>query len=328
MIQKNQPHQKSINLSKIRIMGVKEELEALRNRGVTTKNVSKLKDASGLSTPEAEESAIKAEQERTRIGNYAKEADSNLKSYNEAKIAVKGGREDMLSPAKEAKKKAAPQIKTTTTEKPVAAAPIATTVEDDDVPTFDDMPDMEAVPSMETAGTAAASAAVAAPAPPGPVNRAERKARRMMEKLGMKKVVGISQVVLKMRGGGARGGVFTIAAPDVFEKNGSYVVFGEARQGGGGSGNTQAQQAQAIQQLAALAKSDGGIEMSAGETAAAGNESVKIEEVDDAAVDESGLSAKDIDLVLTQAGCSRCKAVQALKDNDGDLVNAIMSLTA
>jgi nascent polypeptide-associated complex subunit alpha len=299
-------------------MGVKEELEALRNRGVTKKNVSKLKDASGLSTPEAEENAIKAEQERTRIGNYAKEADSNLKSYNEAKIAV----------AKDATKKAAPQTKTATTKKPAAAAPVATTVEDDDLPTLDDMPDMEAVPSMETAGAAAASAAVAAPAAPGPVNRAERKARRMMEKLGMKKVASISQVVLKMRGGGARGGVFTIAAPDVFEKNGSYVVFGEARQGGGASGNTQAQQAQAIQQLAALAKSDGGIEMSTGETAAAGNESVKIEEVNDATVDESGLSAKDIDLVLTQAGCSRPKAVQALKDNDGDLVNAIMSLTA
>lgn len=314
-------------------MGVKEELEALRNQGVTKKNVSKLKDASGLSTPEAEQNAIKAEQERTRIGNYAKEADSNLKSYNEAKIAVQGGREDMLSPKKgsvQATKIAAPQIKTTTTntEEPAAAAPIATTVEDEDVPTLEDMPDMEAVPSIETVGAAAGSAAVAAPAAPGPVNRAERKARRMMEKLGMKKVVGISQVVLKMRGGGARGGVFTIAAPDVFEKNGSYVVFGEARQGGGGTGSTQAQQAQAIQQLAALAKSDGGIEMSVGETAAAGNEAVKIEEVDETAADESGLEAKDINLVVTQAGCSRSKAVQALKDNDGDLVNAIMSLTA
>jgi len=149
----------------------------------------------------------------------------------------------------------------------------------------------------------------------------------MMEKLGMKKVPGISQVVIKMRGGGARGGVFTIAAPNVFEKNGSYVVFGEARQGGGGTGGTQAQQAQAIQQLAALSKSDGGIEMPAGETAG-DNGSANIEEIDDTAVDESGLDAKDISLVVTQAGCSRAKAVQALKDNDGDLVNAIMSLTA
>ena len=188
---------------------------------------------------------------------------------------------------------------------------------------------MEEIPSLETAGagTVPEPAAVAPPVAPVIINRAERKARRMMEKLGSKKVPGISQVVLKMRGGGARGGVFTIAAPDVFEKNGSYIIFGEARQGGGGAGSTQAQQAQAIQQLAALAKSDGGIEMPAVAAAAEGD-SATVEEVDAAAVDAGGLEEKDIDLVITQAGCSRAKAVQALKDNDGDLVNAIMSLTA
>jgi nascent polypeptide-associated complex subunit alpha len=330
-------------------MGVKEELEALRNRGVTKKNASKLKDASGLSTPEAEENAIKAEQERTRIGYYGKEAETNLKSYNEAKIAVKGGCEGLLSPTKspiKPTKVASPQIdskKTTITKvkeqassAPVAPAAVAsppapTTANDekvDEVPNLEEVPDMEEVPSIETGAAAPGSAPITVPAAPAPINRAERKSRRMMEKLGMKKVPGISQVVLKMRGGGARGGVFTIAAPDVFEKNGSYVVFGEARQGGGGTGGAQAQQAQAIQQLAALSKSDGGVEMSAGGTVATANESGKIEEVDDAAVDESGLDAKDISLVVTQAGCSRSKAVQALKDNDGDLVNAIMSLTA
>ena len=44
-------------------------------------------------------------------------------------------------------------------------------------------------------------------------------------------------------------------------------------------------------------------------------------------VDESGVEAKDIELVMSQAGCSRAKAVKALKENDGDLVNSIMSLT-
>eukprot|EP00531_Pseudo-nitzschia_arenysensis_P009591 CAMPEP_0116126244 /NCGR_PEP_ID=MMETSP0329-20121206/6232_1 /TAXON_ID=697910 /ORGANISM="Pseudo-nitzschia arenysensis, Strain B593" /LENGTH=701 /DNA_ID=CAMNT_0003620321 /DNA_START=78 /DNA_END=2179 /DNA_ORIENTATION=- len=77
-------------------MGVKEELEALRNQGVTKKNASKLKDANGLSTPEAEESSIKAEHKRNRIGNYGKEAGNNLKSYNDAKIAL--DREGLFSP--------------------------------------------------------------------------------------------------------------------------------------------------------------------------------------------------------------------------------------
>jgi len=328
-------------------MGVKEELEALRNSGVTKKNASKLKDASGLSTPETEQNAMKAEQERTRIGNYGKEADSNLKSYNEAKVAVQPA---ASSPSKASKTTAKATPAAAQTDSSSKTAPVAATVndddddDDDDVPALEELPDMEAIPSMEASGVAAASAAGAVAAPTaGTINRAERKARRMMEKLGMKKVTDISQVVLKMQGG-ARGGVFTIVAPDVFEKNGSYVVFGEARQGGGArpgaaAGSAQAQQAAAIQQLAALAKSGGGLGGAGGiempnvvsDVAAAGNDSVKIEEVgsdEAAAVDDSGLEDKDISLVVTQAGCSRSKAVQALKDNDGDLVNAIMSLTA
>ena len=50
----------------------------------------------------------------------------------------------------------------------------------------------------------------------------------------------------------------------------------------------------------------------------------KVEDVDDGDVDESGLEAKDIELVATQAGVSRAKAVKSLRENDGDIVNAIM----
>ena len=53
-----------------------------------------------------------------------------------------------------------------------------------------------------------------------------------------------------------------------------------------------------------------------------------IEEIDDGAeVDESGVEPKDVELVMSQAGVSRSKAVKALKTNDGDIVNAIMELT-
>ena len=42
----------------------------------------------------------------------------------------------------------------------------------------------------------------------------------------------------------------------------------------------------------------------------------------------TGIEEKEgIDLVMSQAKCSRAKAIEALYDNDGDLVNAIMSLT-
>jgi len=378
-------------------MGVKEELEALRTKGVTKNFASKLQGASGLSTPEAEEQAIKKEQERVRIGNYGKDAEKNLQSYNEAKVAVqKGGDGSVISPAKGPSiPKADAKVMTTTVTTPSTAAPApaapapaakaetpaaapapaakaetpaaapapaakaetpaaapapaakaetpatapapaakaetpapAPAVEaaaDDEVPTLEELPDMEEMPALDVSGGNAVVPPVSAPVPSAPINRAERKARRMMEKLGMKPVPGISQVVLKMRGGGIRGGIFTIVGPDVFEKSGSYVVFGEARQGGGGNpAAQQAQQAQAIQQLAALAKNSEGSGIEVPAPAAAGaSETAKAEE----ALDESGLDAGNIDLCMTQAGCSRAKAVKALRDNDGDLVNAIMSLT-
>ena len=44
-------------------------------------------------------------------------------------------------------------------------------------------------------------------------------------------------------------------------------------------------------------------------------------------VDETGVEPRDIDLVMTQAGVSRSKAVKALKAHSGDIVSAIMELT-
>jgi len=44
-------------------------------------------------------------------------------------------------------------------------------------------------------------------------------------------------------------------------------------------------------------------------------------------VDETGVEPRDIDLVMTQAGVSRSKAVKALQTNNGDIVSAIMELT-
>lgn len=48
---------------------------------------------------------------------------------------------------------------------------------------------------------------------------------------------------------------------------------------------------------------------------------------DDEEVDDSGLEAKDIELVMTQASVSRKKAVKALKENGNDIVNSIMALS-
>ncbi|KAF1001499.1 hypothetical protein AG4045_030912, partial [Apium graveolens] len=48
---------------------------------------------------------------------------------------------------------------------------------------------------------------------------------------------------------------------------------------------------------------------------------------DDKDVDETGVEPKDIELVMTQAGDPRSRAVKVLKAADGDIVSAIMELT-
>ncbi len=147
-----------------------------------------------------------------------------------------------------------------------------------------------------------------------PQNRAEKKARRMMQKLHMKPVDGVLRVTVKK----SKNVLFVISKPDVFKSPGSdtYVVFGEAKSEEAGAA---AQQAAAARQLR--------------DAAAAGVPAAAVEEEDDEipaldeAVDEEGCEPKDIELVMAQAGCSRAKAVAALKENDFDLVNSIMSLT-
>ena len=44
--------------------------------------------------------------------------------------------------------------------------------------------------------------------------------------------------------------------------------------------------------------------------------------------DATGLNEKEIEMVMSQANATRNQAIKALKDNNGDLVNAIMDLTA
>lgn len=48
------------------------------------------------------------------------------------------------------------------------------------------------------------------------------------------------------------------------------------------------------------------------------------EESEEEDVDETGVEEKDVDLVMSQANVSRAKAVRALRNNQNDIVNAIM----
>lgn len=49
-----------------------------------------------------------------------------------------------------------------------------------------------------------------------------------------------------------------------------------------------------------------------------------IQEESEEEIDETGVEEKDIELVMSQASVSRGKAIKALKNNQNDIVNAIM----
>ncbi|KAF8105939.1 hypothetical protein N665_0151s0032 [Sinapis alba] len=147
-------------------------------------------------------------------------------------------------------------------------------------------------------------------------SRSEKKSRKAMLKLGMKPVTDVSRVTIKR----SKNVLFVISKPDVFKSPNSetYVIFGEAKIDDMSS-QLQAQAAQRFKMpdvASMIPNAD------ASEAAA-----VAQEEDEDDDVDETGVEAKDVELVMTQAGVSKAKATKALKANDGDIVSAIMELT-
>lgn len=108
--------------------------------------------------------------------------------------------------------------------------------------------------------------------------------------------------------------LFVISKPDVFKSptTDTYVIFGEAKI----EDLSSQLQTQAAEQFKAPDLSH---VVSKPESSAMAQ--------DDEEVDETGVEPKDIELVMTQAGVSRAKAVKALKAADGDIVSAIMELT-
>ncbi|KAK8340883.1 hypothetical protein V6Z11_A08G129900 [Gossypium hirsutum] len=147
-------------------------------------------------------------------------------------------------------------------------------------------------------------------------SRSEKKSRKAMLKLGMKPVTDVSRVTIKR----TKNILFFISKPDVFKSPNSetYVIFGEAKiEDLSSQLQTQAAQQFRMPDLASvMAKSD---------TSAAAAGTAADEEEEE--IDETGVEQRDIDLVMTQAGVSRSKAVKALKAHKGDIVSAIMELT-
>merc|ERR1711991_144231 len=178
----------------------------------------------------------------------------------------------------------------------------------------------------------------------GRQSKSEKKVRKAVQKLGLKPVPGITRVTIKKQ----KNILFVIQDPDVYKpaKQDAYVVFGEAkvedltqnnlRQAGGfggladnlgGAGGAD-EDDDGPPPLVNVPTGEGGADDKDGppplvpvtETAKAAATGAA------EAVDETGVEAKDIELVMAQVNCTRAQAVAALKKNDGDIVNAIMEV--
>lgn len=149
-------------------------------------------------------------------------------------------------------------------------------------------------------------------------SRGEKKARKLMSKLGLKQVQGVCRVTIRK----SKNILFVITKPDVYKSpaGDTYIVFGEAKIE---DLSQQAQMAAAEKFKAPESAGLGGD----GPSQTIASQPIEEESEEEYEIDEGGVESKDVELVMSQANVSRSKAIRALKNNGNDIVNAIMELT-
>jgi len=155
-------------------------------------------------------------------------------------------------------------------------------------------------------------------------SRSEKKARKAIAKLGLKQIPGINRVTMKK----SKNIIFVITKPDVFKSPASdtYIVFGEAKVEDL-SHQAQLDAASKFKLNQAGQMDPAALAAAAAAPAKKAPATIAEEEEDDEEVDASGIEEKDIDIVITQSNVSRKKAIKALRNNNNDIINAIMELT-
>jgi len=181
---------------------------------------------------------------------------------------------------------------------------------DDEVPMLEDAEDGQ----TNKSDAFAAAGIQEEPVSKSKQSRSEKKARKAMQRLGLKQINGVTRVTIRK----TKNILFVIKKPDVYKSpaGDTYIVFGEAKI----EDLSQQAQVQAAEKFKEPEPVNTAVSDAKVETAEA-------EESDDEEVDATGVEEKDIELVCQQSNVSRKKAIKALKKNDNDIVNAIMELT-
>merc|ERR1712037_35787 len=189
---------------------------------------------------------------------------------------------------------------------------------DDDESDADSIPELEETEAGAGGEEGAVDPTAVAGEDKGKQSRGEKRARKIMGKLGLKQVAGVTRVTIRK----SKNILFVIAKPDTYKSPGSdtYIVFGEAKI----EDLSQQAQMEAANKFRSAEMMPQMPDMSAVTGPAPIPEE---EEEEDDTVEAEGVEDKDVDLVMSQANVSRGKAVKALQNNANDIVNAIMELT-
>ncbi|OEH80592.1 NAC domain-containing protein [Cyclospora cayetanensis] len=146
-------------------------------------------------------------------------------------------------------------------------------------------------------------------------SRNEKKARKAVLRLGMKPMPEIVKVVIRKA-----------KQPDVFKSLSSdtYVIFGQAENMASQAHTEAAQRfTQGALPFGATDQSSMATGNVAAAKATAPAPSAATEEVD-----MEGVDPKDVELIVSQLRCSKSEAAKALRENNNDLVEAILHITA
>lgn len=160
------------------------------------------------------------------------------------------------------------------------------------------------------------------------IPKAEKKARDALIKLGLKQLKDFSRVTFRKK----NNTILAIDKPEVYKtQGGSYIIFGEAQVE---DLNKRYQEAMAAQQAAKEVNDAVNSKSENPDLAASIQDDLKKASLEDkeAADDEeeqdaTGLEETDITVIMEQTNSSRNKSIKALKEHNGDVVNAIMSLS-
>ncbi|VWU49374.1 nascent polypeptide-associated complex subunit alpha, putative [Hepatocystis sp. ex Piliocolobus tephrosceles] len=153
------------------------------------------------------------------------------------------------------------------------------------------------------------------------INKGEKRARKLLVKLGLKPVNDVRNVIIKK----SQKMAFTVANVDVYKIEGtdSYVIFGDAQTEDipNPLNNIAEKKPKDVETPTKATKKVDKIEKVKKNKKATEPEEAEVvdEELDEAAMN-------DVKLIMSQTQCTKEKAIATLKKNNYDLVQSIMEL--